>query len=81
MPCLYPVCWKSDKTIIISLENRNYHVNLGTAIFVWVSALEKLCTRVHQGKMAQKLLSSIVHDKQDLEAAQRSTLIEQGVLI
>ena len=56
-------------------------MNLGTAIFVWVSALEKLCTRVHQGKMAQKLLSSIVHDKQDLEAAQRSTLIEQGVLL
>lgn len=31
--------------------------------------------------MAEKLLGSIVHDKQDLEAAQRSTLIEQGVLI
>ena len=81
MLCLYSVCWKSDNTIIIALENRNYHVNLGTAILFWVSALEKLCTPVHQGKMAQKLLSSIVHGKQDLETAQRSMLIEQGVLI
>ena len=31
--------------------------------------------------MAQKLLSSIVRGKQDLEAAQRSALIEQGGLV
>lgn len=30
-----------DKTIIIALENRNDHVNLGAAILVWVSASEK----------------------------------------
>lgn len=82
MPCLYSVCWKPDNTIIIALENRDYHVNLGTAILFWVSALETLCTPGYQGKMAQKLLSSIVHGKQDLETwTQRSMLIELGVLI
>lgn len=35
------------QTITIALENRNDHVNSGAAILVWVSALEKLCTRVH----------------------------------
>ena len=59
MPCSYSVCWKSDETIIIALENRNYYVNLGTAILVWVSALEKLCARVHRGRWPRNFSAAL----------------------